>query len=441
MLERLRRLFMLGAGAIYVGYGLYRAVRDAKATRRIDQKPRLVWGPIPMINYKYWSNALKEAGYESTTLVTHVYPAFAKEDFDLYIPALVAGSGQRGRLHRMIEKEFEPYLAMIHALRNYDIFHHGYSGSLLGSTRLRSFEAQLIRAAGGFSVVIPYGSDAWMYSAVADPSVRVSLQINYPQAAKVEPDIRRSVEYWNRHADAVLTGNLIDGLGRMDVVAPSILGIDCDAWQAKTGYSSADGRSKPVKVMHAPNHRGVKGTEFIIAAAETLRREGLMIDLILLEGKANVEVRQIMREEADILVEALIFGGYGLNGIEGMASGLPVMSNLDSEYYTQVHRRYSFLEECPIVSATPESVTAVLRRLVTTPALREELGRAGRRYVEKYHSYASARFLFESVYAKIWDKKDVNLVMLFHPISSEYSHRTPKVEPPLIKSRLRDTDA
>ncbi|MEJ2126089.1 MAG: hypothetical protein P8X84_00995 [Candidatus Bathyarchaeota archaeon] len=35
-----------------------------------------------------------------------------------------------------------------------------------------------------------------------------------------------------------------------------------------------------------------------------------------------------------------------------------------------------------------------LRVLANSPDLREELGRAGRNYVEKYHSYETAQFVF-----------------------------------------------
>jgi glycosyltransferase involved in cell wall biosynthesis len=73
-----------------------------------------------------------------------------------------------------------------------------------------------------------------------------------------------------------------------------------------------------------------------------------------------------------------------MSALEGMASGLPILSNLDSETYTRVFRRYAFLNECPILSTTPETVKDHLRVLVTHPQLRKELGEAGRKYVEKY---------------------------------------------------------
>jgi glycosyltransferase involved in cell wall biosynthesis len=160
-----------------------------------------------------------------------------------------------------------------------------------------------------------------------------------------------------------------------------------------------------------------------------------LIELVLLEGVPNDEVRRRMAD-ADILAEQFVFTGYALSGIEGMASGLPVMANLDHRAYTQLHRRYAFLDECPVVSTTPETLADDLRRLATDPELREALGRAGRAYVEKYHGYGAAQFLFESIYARILDGEEIDLINLFHPLKSAWMKARPPVTHPLAENRL-----
>ena len=69
----------------------------------------------------------------------------------------------------------------------------------------------------------------------------------------------------------------------------------------------------------------------------------------------RVEIK-ILQDETDILVEQIIFTGHALNGLEGMACGLPVLSNLEDESYTRHLRRWSYLDECPIVSTCPENL-------------------------------------------------------------------------------------
>lgn len=44
---------------------------------------------------------------------------------------------------------------------------------------------------------------------------------------------------------------------------------------------------KPIVVGHMPNHRGVKGTEFLIDAIERLKSEGVKVELLLIEGAAE----------------------------------------------------------------------------------------------------------------------------------------------------------
>ena len=85
---------------------------------------------------------------------------------------------------------------------------------------------------------------------------------------------------------------------------------------------------------------------------------------------------------------------------------------------------------------SPETLTANLRRLVTEPALRETLGRAGRRYVEKYHSFATAQYMFGAIYRRILDGDDVDLMRLFHPLVSPYVTATPRIVHPLTGSHL-----
>ena len=49
-----------------------------------------------------------------------------------------------------------------------------------------------------------------------------------------------------------------------------------------------------------------------------------------------------------------------------------------------------------------------LRELVTDPARRHELGAAGRRYVEEYHSYAAMAHLWDAIYRRVWSGEDID---------------------------------
>jgi glycosyltransferase involved in cell wall biosynthesis len=151
----------------------------------------------------------------------------------------------------------------------------------------------------------------------------------------------------------------------------------------------------------------------------------------------NFEVRRILYKQVDILVDQLIYTGYALNALEGMSSGLPVISNIEDEVYTLPFRRWSYLDECPIISASPETIVDTLRKLVTRPKLRHQIGSAGRKYVEKYHSYEASQYLFGEVIRYLYGDRE-SLINLYHPILGEFSKQEPLVDHPLVNSHIVD---
>jgi len=231
----------------------------------------------------------------------------------------------------------------------------------------------------------------------------------------------------------------LDGFGRWNLLVASQLHIDLAEWRPSRRQSPADGLNGTVFVAHAPNHRGFKGTEFVFEAVQKLQEEGLKVELILIEKKQNLEVKDILENQTDILLEQILFTGHALNGLEGLASGLPVICNLEDDSLLRPFRRWSYFSECPIVSASPETVTDVLRKLVTRPELRHQLGRAGREYAEKYHGLDSAQYMFGAVIDYLYGRMDAHtLLNLYNPRTSEYCKRRPKVEHPLVDNRIVD---
>lgn len=395
--------------------------------KSLPDKPRLVWGSTPIINNKYWSEAMKTEGYLSETFTLDFYTSINKrEDWG-----------------RILSEEFsilphpiKPYIGFLDVIKRYDVFFLSFDGFFLGNTPIWWIQAFWLKWAGKKTVMLPYGSDSYSYRSIRSTSLIHGLMMSYPQAAKNQDRVEKRVKYWTRYADFQFSGIMgPDGFGRWDILAPTILYIDLNLWKASQRKSQADGHSEAVTIVHAPNHRGFKGSEFILDAVKQLQEEGLMIQLILLEKLQNEEVKRILAEDADILVEQLIATGHGMNGLEGLASGLPVISNLEDESYILPLRRWSYFDECPIVSATPENITDVLRKLVTQPSLRHSLGEAGRTYVEKYHGLDSCQYVFGEIIAKLKGERD-SLINLFHPLLGKYPKRSPKISHPLKNNRI-----
>lgn len=391
------------------------------------KKETLIWGPVPIINNKYWSEAMQQAGFHSMTYMTGFYSVNSRNDFDKYL----ISEGRWGRFLSLMH--ISNYIAFVYCLRHAAVIHIPFSGGFLGGTILEPLEAMLLHLADCKIIVVPYGGDIHRYSKMLNKSLTAVLLESYPQAARMESETSKRVLYWTQNADCILCGYQTDCVGRWDVNVFQYIAINTGDILPKQYYSMANGKDGAVRVIHTPNHRSVKGTEFLIEAVRELNAEGLNVELVLMEKKSNREVLQLLKE-VDVLAEQFIYG-YGLSGIEGMTCGLPVLSNLDNEEYTRVFRRYSYLNECPILSTTPETLKDNLRLLVTHPELREVLGKAGRKYVEKYHSYKAAQYLFGNIYDKILYGKDVDLMNLFHPLKSEYVKQN-SIQHPLVENKL-----
>lgn len=409
-------------------------LRKRRETKQVSDRPRLMWGVTPIINFKYWNESVKAIGYSSVSLMSSYFSSINKEsDFDLYLHQIEVPF-----FVKVFRRLFPRYkcLAQIHLLlyvaNHFDVINTSYNGLIWRDKKYWREELEFYRKSKLKFVVLPYGSDYQMYSKLHNKSWHHGLLTEYPEGVKREKEIKAKTDYFVEHADCVMAGFQFDQISRWDILPYGVYPMNTDLWKPKKIYSDADGKNGLVKVYHTPNHRGLKGTEFLVKAVAELKAEGLMVELCLLEKVQNDIVREKLFSDADILVEQLILG-FALSALEGMATGLPVISNLEEdENEIKVFRRFSYLNECPIYSSNPEKIKAALRRLITDPELRKQLGEAGVKYVEKYHSYKAMGEIFTAIYDKIWYGKEVDLMNFFNPnLENSYNNRYPYIKHPL----------
>jgi hypothetical protein len=364
---------------------------DVSRRRSRRDLPRVVWGPTPIINIKYWSQSLRQYGFASWTLVYTVYPAFRHEDFDLHLDNI----GPRTPRFRFLA----PYFAFAWCLRNADVFAFFFDGGYLANTPLRWLECQLMKLAGKRTILMSYGSDIAVPGTLGP--VEAALYQSYPELRRRGPEIRRRVLYFEKHADFVVRCYQPGFQTRQDLLWPNCSAIDTEHWKpidSARASAIADARHSEVLVVHPTNHRAVKGTHYLIDAVKDLQGEGLKIRLEVLERRSNEDVRRAMAS-ADIVGEQFI-AGFGLTAVEAMALGRPVLSNLS--WLGKEFRDGTTLGECPIVDTSPERLRDDLRRLATNPELRASLGRAGREYVLKYHSAEAVGQIWKSIVSHVW---------------------------------------
>jgi glycosyltransferase involved in cell wall biosynthesis len=149
-------------------------------------------------------------------------------------------------------------------------------------------------------------------------------------------------------------------------------------------------RSRPL-IAHIPSSTGINGTPYIEEVLERLSQQR-DFDYTLIQGVSQDEARVLCRD-ADIVIDKMLLGTYGMLSIECLALGTPVVCYIREDLLAD------FPPELPVVRATLDTLEAVLTDLIDQPKWRLEAARRGRRYVENYHDCTRVAKLLEAIYA------------------------------------------
>ena len=119
-------------------------------------------------------------------------------------------------------------------------------------------------------------------------------------------------------------------------------------------------------ILHAPTNPDFKGTFFIEKTIEKLKEE-YNFDYQRIEKMNHEEVIKLY-EKADMIIDQVLCGSYGLLSVESMALGKPVLTYIRPDIVS------TFPTELPIVNANPDNLYEQVKRLLKSPELRRELG-------------------------------------------------------------------
>jgi len=371
--------------------------RIFRAVKGRSDKPRLLWAGAPMPSLATTSQAMSQAGYISASLANQIYSTNVEGQFDNILPLskrLPAGLNTPAYIFRAAGR-------FIWAMFQVDIYHSFFSGGVLGHTPLQRIELPILRLSGVKSVVMPYGSDAFVYSDLPDTAWARAIKEFYPRPKKQDRQVKARIEQVSEVADYVVgcivhTANL-----------PRV-----DKWTVLWYPSGNDIEMGPVRqrdigsslrIAHPSNHRQIKGTDSLIAAVERLRDRGCDIDLDVIEGVTITESRRRMAQ-ADIIVDQLLMG-YAMTAVEGLAMGKVVVSGFNwVEPLYQPFYEKSYLDQCPIIMASPDTIEDVLFDLYGDRDSIAIVGAKSRAYYEKFHAEKPCVELFEAIYGELgWD--------------------------------------
>ncbi len=347
-------------------------------------------GPLPLINNVYWAKALRLKGYTVQTFVTDCY--FITSDFDL-------------RFDKGFNKIYFyiPALLFLRTIFSYKIIYVYFNGGALQLIPgLRLIEPQLYKLANVKTVVMPYGSDAQTFLKTPNKLMANALCIDYPDFfRKNQRRIERQVLAWSRYADIVIAAmDSIDYIPFWNRISHCHYAIDTDSIQPVF---------KPledtIKILHAPNHKAVKGSSFIVKAIEELKKDGYKIELVFKQGVSNKEFLEVVAQ-ADIVVDQLIMGWYAMFSMEAMAMGKPVVCAL-REDLVWLYENAGCVEkgEIPLINASPTTIKEVLKNLIDEKENLYSIGKKSRDFVVKYHSIDVVGDYFDKINQSLIQKQ------------------------------------
>lgn len=352
-------------------------------------------GPEPLVNNFYHSRALRLYGYTTETFVDNYW--YITKDFDrLFV--------YRNKYLRFILLNifFIDFLHVVSAYRCIYIYFNG--GSLSRSRLIWRLEPFLLKLAGIKIVVMPYGSDIQILDETPNLYYKNCMAHDYPLHKFRYSRMRERKTLWTSQADAVIGGcDWVDYLYHWDHLMVGHFSIDMDriaaiAEEAESLDLPNNGdTSKPFIVLHAPNHRSIKGTSFVLSAINDLRAEGVNVQLVLAEKKPNYQIVQLIHQ-ADLVIDQLVIGWYAMFAIEAMTLRKPVICYI-REDLVDLYRSAGLIQnnEPPLINASVLTIKDVIRKCVDREIDLDSYGQRGNEYVAKMHSLEAVGKVFDKI--------------------------------------------
>jgi len=243
----------------------------------------------------------------------------------------------------------------------------------------------------GRTLVPPHNPDLPLYRALGkrvifhyhgcDVRNRYHMWANHPRAACTEcapfcipPRQRRILSSAARHTDLELVST-------PDLLESATRAVHFPVAADLSEYPFTPPKGAARLVLHAPTNRLIKGTRHVERAYEQARRSFPGTEFVVVERKPWSELRDLMML-ADVVVDQVFMGWYGMVAVEAMAMGKPVLCFIRPDFEP-------LLRDCPIVRCTLEDLPERLAELLGDPARCRALGEAGRAYVEREHAHTA----------------------------------------------------
>jgi hypothetical protein len=202
-----------------------------------------------------------------------------------------------------------------------------------------------------------------------------------------------AVQKWGeRHYNAVNLSGITPELTNYWI--PHAIEVKSNIWKQPKGR---------IRIGHAPSNRDKKGTDKVIEALKAFD-----VDLVLMERMSNSEVIE-MKKTLHLFIDQTIIQAYGMNAVECMSMGIPVVSSCMD------------LKGCPVERIESNTIEDI------TNAIERALKRLSKQWSDQTFNWAKNTHSFESICDKLEE---------FYTLEPKYSNmkKVEKVKVTIIKA-------
>ncbi len=325
------------------------------------------------------AEAEKQLGIESRVLIAEHFRYAQRGDIHLDLDSSQSLPKRLGKLAKTFFK----------IRSKFDAFHFNFGQSLINFPSLRWMSVDLPFYPDNAKLFVTYnGSDARQRLIRKDADIKgeghnQGIYKNILKDADQDPRRRSAIMKMARHAKHMWALNP-DLLWFLPEDKSSFLPYTIAGWNELKQHShSFDG--KALKVIHAPTHRGFKGTDHIQEAVNRLtEKHPGCVEFSLMEGRTHPELMAQM-QKADLVVDQVMIGWYGATAVEAMKMGKPVIARIAERDLRFLPPRMAEDVREAFINADPFNLHAVLKKCVENRKYLQEKARAGLEYVHKWH--------------------------------------------------------
>ena len=326
---------------------------------------KVVIGPLNIASQPYYlASGLRKYGVDATSLVYNTNKFGYAADWRIQLPKAPA-------------ERVDTYKdALLETLKqDYDIYHFFQRPICLpfpakDHNKFLGFEIPLLKARGKR---VAYRFTGWE---LIDKDIELANNkysaFRHGWDGAFNPHLKREyLEFLKCYCDAfmVVDPMMHEHLPEAEIV-PRILPVD--------EFTEVGIEKKEVPlILHAPSNKTYKGSKYILNALEDLKNEGVRFELKLLENVPYKEAIELYKR-ADIIVDQILIGWYGVLATECMAMGKPVAVYMRDDLVRTP-------EDVPVQNINIDNVKEKLKELIQDYSLRESLAKRGREYVESVH--------------------------------------------------------